>query len=221
MGKHIIKIVLLCIFFFFLAGCFEQEIIINDDLTGQIIYRVTYYNEFDNFVSYLNQKKGLDLNTGILFDRNSLADSVNNVPGLNIVRQTIQDKEDYKYTEVILGFRDISKIPDNLPSYYFPVKIYETNSTVYCSTVLSLNNISKNVNIKEVYNKLPADEKKMIDSYVSIMKLKFIFKTTRPIAGNNLGKLTEDKKTLIYETSVYDLLNVNTKLELSFYYKAQ
>jgi hypothetical protein len=213
-----LKLVISFITIIFLSGCFEQEIIINNNLSGQIIYRVTYYNEFDKFIGYLEDKKNIDLNTQLLFDKNKLYSYINNIQGIKINNYDASVYDDYKSITAGISFNEISKMPEFLPSYFFPIKLYETNGVVYCSMILNLKNINKNVDIREIYEKLNADEKRNIDKYLLMMKLKFIFKTENQINSTNLGKLENNRKTLSFETSIYDLLNTRSNLEISFYY---
>ncbi len=217
MKKNSIVLIILIIF---ICSCYEQTIIVNQGAqSGIITYRVQYYDEFINLISYISESHDIDINTSILFDKKKLKEfiAVNSVT--NLLQHTIKKIGNSKHSEVILSFDEIEKLPKQLPNFYFPTSIYEENRIIYCDTSLTLRNIASPNDIRLIYKTLKENEKLIIDSYAYIIKLKFIYNTPKPIIFANKGKISKGKESLIYETSLYEILNSKEDMEISISYR--
>ena len=76
--------------------------------------------------------------------------------------------------------------------------------------------------IDKINLNLSEEEKKTVDNYSEIIKLKFIFNTPKPIMtiNNNTpsGNLSNDRKQIVFDTTLYEILNSKSDLEINFSY---
>jgi len=201
-------------------SCYEQTIVINrGQLSGSITYNVEYHNDFKNLVSYLDENQTFDANTSILFDKTKLQRSVASASGSRIIRQVIRNRQISEQANTTITFRDIKNLPEDLPTFYFPTKVYEENRTMYFNTSLSLSKFADPKDIRLIYKQLNDDEKDIIDRYASILKMKFVFIAPSPIIFANRGKIQTDKRTLIYETTVKELLETRKEFDINITFR--
>jgi hypothetical protein len=214
------KIIIIIVLHFLLFSCYEQILVINqDDTSGTLNFRIDYLKEFESLIQYISDKHDIDLNTSALFDRN-LGKMISLDKNTNLLQQKIETKDNLRSSDVLLSLNDITQLPKMLPVDYFPINISIENRLVYCKTSLSLLDIGGSKNIKLIYQDLNSDEKELINSYTAIIPLKFVFKTTKPILTANRGQLSKDKKVLIFETTLYQLLNIrDDQFEIVFSYR--
>lgn len=201
-------------------SCYEQTIVINrGQLSGSITYNVEYHTDFENIISYLDETKTLDANTSILFDKNRLQKVVSGISGSRIIRQVIRNRSASRISNTTITFKDLKNLTNDLPIYYFTSKIYEENRTMFFNTSLSLSKFAEPKDIRLVYKQLNDEEKNIIDKYASILKLKFVFITPSPIIFANRGKVQSDKRTLIYETTVKELLETRKEFDINITFR--
>jgi len=200
------------------SNCFEQVITISDNYRGIITYKVRYNPDFDNLIKYLYEKHGIELNTSIIFDKNKSEDIIRKNNKLKILEYINKVINKEKYSELSIIFEDINNIPLDFPNSYFTNKSYEENKIIFYNTTIALSRLYNNKDIRALYRALKDDEKKIADSYLKILKLKFIYKTDKTILQNNLGNISQDRKEVIYESTIYNELNnkIDTEIIISF-----
>jgi|GEM_PF-5336235 len=202
-------------------SCYEQEIIINENLRGKLSFKVEYFKEFEDLINFISDNSDFEKKSKILFEKSKLKELILKSNGINLLKHSIKYEENKKESEVILSFDKYSQIPASLPNSYFNTLIYEKNNTIYCSTIISSKNFFTGNDLKDIYNKLSQEEKNTIDKYIPLIKLKFIYKTPTQIINNVNGRILNDKKTLIYEISLYELLNLSSDVEVNFSFKTE
>ncbi len=212
MKKFLNLIILLLSFLFF--TCFEQILVINNNLDGQLIYKITYYKDFNNFINFLSEKN-IEINTNSFFNKKESIKLINEDQNNSILNYSLTENKFYRICETTISFIDLKTLSKELPINKFPTILYEKNKIIYCSTIISTKFISVN-DIKKVYAKLTPDEKTLTDNYITLMKMKFIYKTKNQITSYNKGKISNDRKELIYECTLYDILNTEGDIEISF-----
>jgi hypothetical protein len=212
--KKIIKIFFLIIVICFVSSCYEQVIRISDNFNGVITYNITYSDEFKNLAAYLIEKHGIDLNTLIFFDKKKIDELLSKSKDLKLLDYKLKSSENTEEAEVSIAFNNISVLPVSLPSNYFTTRSFEENKTVFYSTSISLNKLYDNKDIRALYRNIKGDEKKIIDAYLKIIKLKFIYKSEKYALNTNIGTISPDKKEVQYSTTMYEELNNKADTEI-------
>ena len=200
-------------------ACYEQTLTIGQDNGGIITYKVTYYDEFDNLISYLINTHNIDLNSSIFFNKSNLNNLVFKSKNISITNYSIKKLENGRVSEVSFNYSNFEGFPKETPYTFFPVHIYEENKNINYITTLSIFNQSDTKQAVVTYKKLEKKEKELIDGYLSLIKLKFIYKSYKPIIYNNTGVLSKDKKELTYETTLYELINSKNEININFAFK--
>jgi hypothetical protein len=188
-------------------------------MDGKIVFRVKYTEEYDDLVKLLSSNSNFEKNTNLLFEKTKLKNIISKTPRINLLKHFIKNTNNEKYAEAVIGFDDFDNLPDKLPSSYFKTIIYEKNKMIYCTLIITTKNIFNMKNIKSLYSELNPEEKNIIDKYISAIKLKFVFKAPNQINSKGAGRILNNKKTLVYECTLYELLNLGADVEISFFYK--
>lgn len=209
-------LIIILIFIILLSGCYEQTISLdNNDKSGEITYSLNINNDFEYFLSNINDKnKNID-KISVFYNRNSLNKAASNA--FSLLKYDNSNNGYYLNYTAVFSFKELSDISDQLPSYYFPLRITTKGNTVTISTLLNLQDLIDIINLN-----LTEDEKKTVDNYSEIIKLKFIYNTPKQIISINnnsiSGNISNNKKQIIYETTLYEILNSKIELEINFSY---
>jgi hypothetical protein len=210
--KRLLSIITVILFF---SSCYEQTITVNSDrLNGKINYKVEYNKEFENFISYTANKKDIDLNTSILFDRNKLRLALDKASNLNLTYYNLTEKDNSKISESEINFDKVENLSSDLPALYFPTTIYENNMVIYCQTLISIKKII-NFNLLA----LSPEEQATLNNYLSVIKFTFVYKMPNNIIKANRGRLLLDKKTLVYEIYLSELLKLKDDIDITLSYR--
>jgi hypothetical protein len=211
MKKNIIILFIAVLF----LSCFEQTVTISSDrLNGKISYKVKYNKEFENFISYSSTRQNIDLNTSVLFDRIKLKQIIDKDYAINLTYYNLTEKDNAKICEVEINFDKAENLPKELPALYFPTTIYESNQIVYCQTIISLKKI-----IDYTLLVLTPDEQNTLNNYISLIKFTFIYKTPKNIIKANRGRLLQDRKTLVYDVYLSEILKLKEDIEILLSYR--
>jgi len=200
----------------FSSSCYEQSITIdNNNESGEIAYNININNDFEFFLSNINSKNKNTDKISVFYSRNIINKVTNNAFSLLKYDNSINGY--YLNLNAVFSFKEFSNISDQLPSNYFPTRINTIGNTVIISTLLNLQDFIDKINLN-----LSEEDKKTVDYYSEIIKLKFIYNTPKQIItiNNNSisGNLSNDKKQIIFETTLYEILNSKGDLEINFSY---
>jgi len=211
-----ISLLNLIIFLIILSGCYEQTITLdNNDESGEIAFNININNDFEYFLSNINSKnKNID-KISIFYSKNIINKAVNNT--FTLLKYDNSKNGNYNNYNAIFAFKEPSSISDKLPSNYFPTRIITKGNIVTISTLLNLQDFIDKINLN-----FTEEEKKTVDIYSELIKLKFIYNTPKPImtinSNSTSSKLSNDKKQVVFETTLFEILNYKSNIEINFSY---
>lgn len=216
------KIIGIClvVFTLLLSGCYKQIIEINNDaVSGKITYEISYYNDFDNLLRYLHDNKGLDLRTLIFFNKTRLESEVRKQRGLNLLSHTIDKQNVLTQSKVILLLDDLAALYDFLPTDYFTFSLKSDMRGNTGKMIFDLSKFEQYTGFYSMYTSLTDEEKRLFDTYLSLIQFEFIFSVDGVISKTNKGRILEDSNSVAFTFSLHEYLQKNKKLELTFLYK--
>ncbi|HOV14958.1 MAG TPA: hypothetical protein PK771_11780, partial [Spirochaetota bacterium] len=94
-------------------------------------------------------------------------------------------------------FEDIDYINKNVKPILIENKMFRENKVVFCQTKLSLNNFGKIDKIKKEFANLKEDERNILETYLSLIKIKITYLT--PYSINS-----DIKENIKYSVKVFD-----------------
>jgi len=192
------KYFLLIFVLLLLSGCIEQQIVINpDNSSGNVIYKINFNKIFDSFISYQNKLENFSLKDNLLFNKEKLDESLkytNKVKLINYSKITGEQNINY---DIEFSFEDIDYINKNVKPILIENKMFRENKVVFCQTKLSLNNFGKIDKIKKEFANLKEDERNILETYLSLIKIKITYLT--PYSINS-----DIKENIKYSVKVFD-----------------
>ena len=188
MIKRLFPLLAISLFF---SGCIEQEVVLDkENTTGKVSYSINFSKIFDNFLSYQNKLENFPLNDNILFNKEKLDGILNTTEKIKLINYSkIDDDNGVKYNTTFY-FDDIDEINKKIKPILIENKIFKENKVIYCQTRLSLTIFGNFEKIKREFNNLKEDEKHILETYLSLVKIKIIYITPFSITTDVKDKVS-------------------------------
>ena len=186
-----------------LFSCIEQTVVINSDSSsGTVLYKINFNKIFDTFISYQNKLENFVLKDNLLFNKEKLDEKLKNYDKIKLLDYSKITTVENIYYSALFSFEEINSIDKIIKPLFIENTMYNENKIVNIQTRLSLKNFGKIEKIKKEFDLLTNDERSILETYLSLIKIKLSYEA--PYSINS-----DIKENIRYLTKVYETYPAN------------